>query len=400
MSTAQLNASASSTTAGDTRPLIAVVFGGRSSEHAISCATASGVLGAIDREKYRVLPIGITRDGAWVLEDDDADKFALDPENLPEVVDNGTRIHLPDSAKHREVTVSRVEGDAHGAEAGAERTERTSLGEVDLVFPILHGPFGEDGTVQGMLELVGLPFVGSSVLAASVGMDKHYTKIVLRDAGLQVADGVTISQHQWDTRGASLAAETVDRLGLPVFVKPARAGSSVGVSKVAALDEFAAAMTTALAEDDHVLVEAAVVGREVEIAVLESRPGERARASVAGEIVMTKAEFYDFEAKYLDDSGVELRCPAELSDELLAEMAELGVRAFEALGASGLARVDFFLTDDGFVVNEINTMPGFTPISMFPKCWQASGMSYPQLITELIEVASAHAAAREARLTR
>lgn len=364
------------------RTAVMLVFGGRSSEHAISCATAGGVLGAIDRERYEVIPVGITRDGAWVLEQDDPARFALDPEKLPEVVDNGTRVRLPDSARTRVVTVEDL---ATG--------ERRELGEVDVVFPILHGRFGEDGTVQGMLELAGLPFVGSGVLAASVGMDKHYTKLVLEAAGLRVADGITVTERRWAAEPDAVRAE-IEPLGLPVFVKPARAGSSVGVSKVSAPEELDAAMATAFAEDDHLLVEAAVVGREVEIAILESMPGERARASVAGEIKLTGAAFYDFDTKYLDAPGVELVCPASLTEAEHAEMAELGIRAFEALGAAGLSRVDFFLTEDGFVVNEVNTMPGFTPISMFPSCWQASGMSYPQLIAELIEVALAHAASR------
>ena len=389
------------------RLTVAVLFGGRSSEHTISCATAAGVLEAIDRERFDVIPIGITRQGAWVLEEDDPQKFRLDREKLPEVVDNGTRIHLPDSAMHREVSVSYLAsaGAAGGVgavatadeEAGAEVSERRTLGRIDVVLPLLHGPYGEDGTVAGLLELVDLPFVGSSVLAGSVAMDKHYTKIVLRDAGLRVAPGCTVRELEWERDAHAVAARVADELGFPAFVKPARAGSSVGVSKVSEPAELDEAMRVAFAEDDHVLIEAAVSGREVEIAILESRPGERARASVAGEIVMTSAPFYDFATKYLDAPGVELVCPAELTPAQLDEMAELAVRAFEALGASGLARVDFFLGDDGFVINEVNTMPGFTPISMFPKCWAASGIEYPALITELLEVALAHAEARATR---
>lgn len=359
---------------------VMVVFGGRSSEHQISCATASGVLGAIDRERYDVLPVGITRAGAWVLEDDDAAKFRLDPEHMPEVLDNGTRILMPDSANTREVRVLR-----DGA--------ISSLGDIDIVLPLLHGPFGEDGTVQGMLELAGLPFVGSKVLAASVGMDKHFTKLVLAAAGLRVAPGTTVSELEWATDADGVRARVAE-FGLPVFVKPARAGSSVGVSKVKSADELDAAMRVAFAEDDHVLVEQGIVGREIEIAVLGSRRGERPRASVAGEIVIGEtAEFYDYSAKYLDDTAVRLDCPAALSDAELAEAQELALRAFEALGAEGLSRVDFFLDDEGFLVNEVNTMPGFTPISMFPKCWQASGLEYPELITELLEVALSRAGA-------
>ncbi|CAM5289587.1 D-alanine--D-alanine ligase OS=Leifsonia shinshuensis OX=150026 GN=ddl PE=3 SV=1 [Leifsonia shinshuensis] len=267
---------------------------------------------------------------------------------------------------------------------------RSTLGAVDVVFPILHGPWGEDGTVQGMLELVGLPYVGSGVLASALGMDKHFTKTVLQQAGIPVAPWRTVTAYEWRTDADAVRREA-EALGLPAFVKPARAGSSVGVSKVTSWDDLGAAVETALAEDDRVLIESAVVGREVEIAVLGGRPGEPARGSVAGEIVISGREFYDFAAKYLDAPGIDLVCPADLTDAELAEMRELGVRAFDAIGAEGLSRVDFFLTADGFVVNEINTMPGFTPISMFPRCWQESGLAYPALITELLEVALARA---------
>ncbi|WP_210506311.1 D-alanine--D-alanine ligase family protein [Naasia sp. SYSU D00057] len=352
---------------------IALLFGGRSSEHSISCATAGGVLGAIDRERYEVIPVGITRDGAFVLESDDPGRFALDAGALPTVEDNGTRVRWPDSAASRELTV---------VEDGAER----SLGELDLVFPILHGPWGEDGTVQGMLELVGLPYVGNGVLASALGMDKHFTKTVLEAAGIPVAPWVTLTQREWDA-DRELWSRRIGALGYPQFVKPARAGSSVGVSRVTEEAGLDAALATAFAEDGKVLVERGIVGREVECAVLGGRDGAPARASVAGEIVVTGRDFYDFEAKYLDAPGVELVCPADLRDGELAEMQRIAVRAFEAIGGAGLARVDFFLTADGFVVNEVNTMPGFTPISMFPKCWLASGLSYPALIDELIALA-------------
>lgn len=355
-----------------------VCFGGRSSEHQISCATAAGVLNAINRDKFEVIPVGITRQGQWVLEEDLPEKFRLDPENMPEVVDNGTRILLPDAVTHREVRVMR-DG------------EISSLGEIDIVFPLLHGPYGEDGTVQGMLELVGLPFVGSGVLASAAGMDKHYTKLVLASAGVRVAPGCTVKQHDWETAHDDVTAKILDTCDFPMFVKPARAGSSVGVSKVNTASELDEAMRVAFAEDDHVLIETGIDGRELEVAVLESRPGERARASVAGEIVMERGEFYDFESKYLDPTAARLTCPADLTDAELAEMQELAIRAFEALGCSSLSRVDFFLDADGFLVNEINTMPGFTPISMFPRCWAETGLDYPELITELIEVALAHA---------
>jgi D-alanine-D-alanine ligase len=338
------------------------------------------VLDAIDRERYDVIPVGITTTGAFTLQPDDSGLFALNPEAMPVVPDNGTRVHWPESAETRELTVTMSDG------------SRRSLGDVDLVFPILHGPWGEDGTIQGMLELVDLPYVGSGVLASALGMDKHFTKSVLQHAGIPVAPWRTVSAYEWSTNPDAVR-DQVAELGLPVFVKPARAGSSVGVSQVTGLSELGEALALAFAEDDKVLIESRVVGREVEVAVLGGRPGEPTRASVAGEIVMTGRAFYDFAAKYLDAPGVDLVCPADLSPDELATMQDLAIRAFDAIGGEGLARVDFFLTADGFVINEINTMPGFTPISMFPRCWQESGLSYPALIDELIAVALARAEA-------
>ncbi|GAA3869866.1 D-alanine--D-alanine ligase family protein [Leifsonia kafniensis] len=354
---------------------VALLFGGRSSEHSISCATAGGVLAAIDRDRYTVIPIGITREGAFILETDDPAKFALNPNAMPEVVDNGTRVIWPDSASSRTLQVT----DAGGTRA---------LGDVDLVFPIVHGPFGEDGTLQGMLELIGLPYVGSGVLASALGMDKHFTKTVLMQAGVPVAPWRTITADAHASDPA-LAERALAELGLPAFVKPARAGSSVGVSKVSTPSQLEAALATAFAEDHKVLIESGLVGREIEVAVLQDRPGQPTRASVAGEVVVSGRDFYDFAAKYEGAAGIDLVCPAELSASELAEMQALAIHAFDAIGGAGLARVDFFLTADGWVVNELNTMPGFTPISMFPSCWLASGYTYPQLIDELIEVALA-----------
>ncbi|NNC11000.1 D-alanine--D-alanine ligase [Planctomonas sp. JC2975] len=353
--------------------VLVLLFGGRSSEHSISCATARGVLGALDRDRYDVIPVGITRDGSFVLERDDPAAFALDPDALPEVRDDGSRVRWPDSVRSRELTVER-DGVV------------TSLGEVDVVFPILHGLWGEDGTIQGLLELAGIPYVGSGVLGSALGMDKHYTKTVLQAAGIQVAPWVTVTREEWE-RGQDAVADRVRTLGSPLFVKPARAGSSVGVTKITSAEGLGDALEVAFAEDGKALVESAVVGREVEIGVLGARPGEAPRASVAGEIVVSTRGFYDFEAKYLGAPGVDLVCPADLTDDQLAEMQALAVRAFQAIDAGGLSRVDFFLTDDGWVINEVNTMPGFTPISMFPKVWQESGFSYPELIDELIDLA-------------
>ena len=323
-----------------------------------------------------MIPIGITRDGAFTLASADPRDYILTAGQLPEVEDNGSRIHWPESVASRELWVS---GD------GVDR----SLGSVDVVFPILHGPFGEDGTIQGMLELLGLPYVGSGVLASSLGMDKHFTKLVLQAAGIEVAPWRTVHRFDWGKRPQAIRA-MAEQMPLPVFIKPARAGSSVGVSKVSDWDGLAAAMDVAFAEDDHVLIEAGVIGREVECAVLQGRPGEPTRASVAGEIVITGREFYDFEAKYLDAPGIDLVCPANLTVDELAELQRLSIRAFESIDGAGLARVDFFLTETGFVLNEINTMPGFTSISMFPRCWQETGLSYSALIDELIQVALAH----------
>jgi D-alanine-D-alanine ligase len=352
---------------------VVLLFGGRSSEHTISCATAGGVLSAIDRDTYEVVPVGITREGAFTLQPDDVEKFRLNPDAMPEVTDNGTRIVWPDSTASRELRYVDADGQSH------------SLGDVDVVFPILHGPFGEDGTVQGMLELVGLPYVGNGVLASALGMDKHVTKTVLEAAGVRVAPWVTVTPAQWSRDNELWRARALS-LGLPLFVKPARAGSSVGVSKVSTPDQLDAALTVAFAEDSKALIEQAIVGREVECGVLSGRDGGATRVSVAGEIIVTGREFYDFDAKYIDDSAATLVCPADLREGELGEMQRVAARSFEAIGGSGLARVDFFFTGTEFIVNELNTMPGFTPISMYPKCWQASGLSYPELIDELIQL--------------
>ncbi len=332
------------------------------------------MLRAIDRDRYRVIPVGITRDGAFVLEDDEPDKFALNPEHLPEVRDNGTRIIWPDSTLSRELSVRRADGTVE------------SLGEIDVVFPILHGRFGEDGTVQGFLELLDLPYVGAGLLMSAIGMDKNTTKSILQSAGVPVVPWVSVTRADLD-RTPDLWQRRMQALGLPVFVKPARAGSSVGVSKVSHADELDAALATAFAEDSTVLVEQAIVGREIECGVLQGRDGDVPRVSVAGEIVVSGREFYDFDAKYLGADGIDLVCPADVHSGELAEMQRIAARAFEAVGGQGLSRVDFFYTGTEFFVNEVNTMPGFTPISMFPTCWIASGMTYPDLITELIELA-------------
>ena len=295
------------------------------------------------------------------------------------MVDNGTRIVWPEGGSERILRVRRADGSID------------ELGTVDVVLPILHGLHGEDGTVQGFLDTLALPYAGGGVLDSALCMDKHFMKIVLQAAGVAVAPWVTVTRAQWDADPERVRADAAT-LGEPTFVKPARAGSSVGVSKVHDASELDGALALAFAEDDKVLIESAIVGREVEVAVLEGRRGGSTRASLPGEIVLTTREFYDFEGKYLGGDGAEVVCPADLTDAEISAVQELGIRAFEAVDGRGLARVDFFVTGDGIFVNELNTMPGFTPISMFPKCWLASGMTYPELISELVDTALERAA--------
>ena len=352
---------------------VAILFGGASSEHSISCATASGVLSAIDREKYDVLPIGITRDGIFVPAEDDVAKWALTEGELPEVTFSGETILWP-SAGGREFFI-----ESNG--------QKKSIGEVDVVFPVLHGPNGEDGTIQGFIELIGLPYVGNGVFASAAGMDKEFSKALFQAAGLPVTPHVVIHREQWLNDPETILEKVKNLSALPIFVKPARAGSSVGVSKVKDMADFAKALEVAFNEDSKVTVERGLIGRELECAVLSEIGSQKPKVSVAGEIVIRSGEFYDFDAKYRDAEAAELICPAELTSDELAQMQSLAARAFQALGCFGLARADFFLTKEGFFVNELNLMPGFTPISMYPKCWQASGLSYPDLIDQLIQLA-------------
>ena len=332
------------------------------------------MLGAIDRDRYDVIPVGITRDGVFVLERDDPARFALDAQKLPEVADNGTRVIWPMPGEGRELRVRRADGAIE------------SLGDVDVVLPILHGVHGEDGTMQGFLDILEVPYAGGGVLDSAMCMDKHFMKIALQAEGIAVAPWVTVRAAQWRNDAADVRAR-IDALGYPVFVKPARAGSSVGVSKAHDASELDEAMRVAFAEDDKVLVEVGMVGREIEVAVLEGRGEQPTRTSLPGEIVLTTREFYDFEGKYLGGDGAEVVCPADLTDDEIARIRDVGARAFDAVDGRGLARVDVFLTGQGeVVVNELNTMPGFTPISMYPKCWVASGLSYADLIAELIEL--------------
>jgi len=353
---------------------LVLLFGGRSSEHSISCATAAGVLGAIDRSKYNVIPVGITKQGVFVPADDDAEKWALRKGELATVEDEGSRIEFAMDGS-REITRLDITG------------ARSSFGRIDVVFPVLHGPFGEDGTLQGYLELLGVPYVGNGVLASAAGMDKEFTKALFEAASVPVTPHVVIHQRDWLVNPQAALDAVAGLGGLPLFVKPARAGSSVGVSKVKDMSQFAAAAKLAFENDNKLVVEKGLVGREVECAVISGRGATEPRVSIAGEIVVTGRDFYDFEAKYQDEDSVDLIIPAKLTEAELAEMQSIARRAFKSLGCEGLARVDFFLTADGFFVNEINTMPGFTPLSMFPSLWQASGIGYSELIDELIYLA-------------
>ena len=359
------------------RTRVAVVFGGRSAEHAISCVSAGSVLAALDPDRYEVVPVGITKDGRWVLHDGAA--LAIDGTNLPEVSD-GTAVSLVGDPAGRGLALLEA-GQAIGR-----------LTEVDVVFPVLHGAYGEDGTIQGLLEMSGLPYVGSGVFASAASMDKEFTKKLLTAAGIPQGDHVVLR----DTSGAVCADPDLldeaarERLGLPVFVKPSRAGSSIGITRVTDWAQFPEAVATAAAVDPKVLVEASVPGREIECGVLARVDGGRPDTSLPAEIRLRPGtDWYDFDAKYLEDA-VEFDVPAQLTPEQTAAVQEMSRRAYFAMDCRGLARVDFFLSTDPstgadrWVVNEVNTMPGFTPISMFPRMWAAAGVSYPELVDRLV----------------
>ena len=355
---------------------VALVFGGRSSEHSVSCVTAASVLAAIDKDRYDVVPIGITKDGRWVLEHGDLAELTFSGAALPEVPPSEAQVTIPMSRHDAGLTV---------LEPGLP--PRT-LADVDVVFPLLHGPFGEDGTIQGMLDLADVKYVGSGVLASAAMMDKAFMKLVFTGAGLDVGPYVVITDKDWG-RDPDGALGRCAALQFPVFVKPCRAGSSMGVTKVARATDLRAAIEAAREHDPKVIVEEGILGREVECGVLEGRAGLPDRASAIGEIVVTSGhEFYDFEAKYLAADDVRLSCPADLPQEDADEIRRQALVAFAAAGCEGLARVDFFYTPDRrVVINEINTMPGFTPFSMYPQVWMASGFTYAELIAELIELA-------------
>ncbi len=382
------------------RPRVAVVFGGTSSEHAISCLTAGSVLNAIDRDRYEVVAIGIAPSGRWVVVPDDlAGQMQVIDGVLPslseELLDaiwlrtaGGSDLAI--AADPRGGTDSDESGTLLTADDDSTGESALSrLGSVDVAFALLHGPFGEDGTIQGMFEMMGTRYVGAGVLASAVGMDKTYMKVVLAAAGLPVGPFVSILPREW-SRDRSACLEAVAALHRPLYVKPARGGSSLGITRVGEGDDLVAAVEHAQQFDPKVIVEEGFVdARELECGVLGGLAGADPEASQVAEIrVHTDSGFYDFDAKYLPEEQVDLDVPADVDADIAEEVRRLAVRTFEAIGCEGLARVDVFVTRDRKVyVNEINTMPGFTALSMFPRMWAASGMAYPELVDRLLQLA-------------
>lgn len=347
---------------------IAVIYGGQSTEHSISCISAGAIIAELPKDTYQVYPVGITRDGTWV-------EGSLDPVGgaaLPEVA-AGRAISLSTAPSTRGTFTDAATGEA--------------VAEVDVIFPVLHGKYGEDGTIQGMFELSGIPYVGPGVLASACGMDKEYTKKLVAAEGIAVARCAIVREP-----GATVSDADKQRLGLPAFVKPANGGSSIGVSKVERWEDLDAALELAFEQDGKVLVEGALIGDEVELGVLE-HPDGRLEASLPAKLNGTEDSdegFYGFETKYLDNH-VTATIPAPYDDATVSTLQSMAITAFQALDCKSLARVDFFMTDAGPVLNEINTMPGFTPISMYPQVWLASGVSYGELLDVLVTAAIARA---------
>jgi D-alanine-D-alanine ligase len=392
-----ISAAAGGCVQGQRKIRVAVVFGGRSTEHAVSCASAGLVLSAIDRDRYDVLPIGIATDGRWVLTSGDPARLALTGGTLPSVeavATPGAEITprtSPDGAVLQVCTPGEIPHD---------------LGEVDLVLPLLHGAYGEDGTLQGLLEMTGTKYAGAGVFASAAGMDKEYMKLILAARGLPIGRYVVVRDRDWRSvtglgagSGAGSVAsvgsgerkrvlDEIAELGWPVFVKPARGGSSIGITRVTEPADLEDAIEAARAHDPKVLVEAAVDGMEVECAVLEGIDGGPPEASVPGQVLVDQhSAFYDFEAKYLA-SATTMRVPAPVPADAADEIRRIACAAFDAISCEGLARVDFFYTPAGeILVNEINTMPGMTSASGFPMMWAATGLPMPQLIDRIIQTA-------------
>jgi D-alanine-D-alanine ligase len=355
---------------------VALLYGGRSAEHPVSVVSARSVIEALDPERFEVVPIGITRQGAWMLPRTSPLELTAPEGGLPQVEADGHEIALRPEQRSGALAVTTGE----------------QLGAIDVVLPILHGPYGEDGTVQGLFELADLPYVGAGVLASALAMDKSMTKVVLAQAGIEQAPYLVVREHQWLSDPEEVARRVAAELRYPVFTKPARLGSSIGISKVKSAGELAGALSMAFAHDAKVLVEQGVVARELEVGVIGNLQPE---ASVVGEVVPGH-EFYDFEAKYLDESS-KLVIPAPVAAAVAERVREVAVRAFQALDCEGFARVDFFYVDSTgqLLLNEVNTIPGFTPKSMFPMLWAASGVPYPELIARLVDLAVERHAAKK-----
>jgi D-alanine-D-alanine ligase len=345
---------------------VGIIFGGKSAEHEVSLQSAKNVLAALDKEKYEAVLIGIDKSGKWYLNEDSK---ALLNENNPKL------IQLNPSDQE----LALVPGSDSGQLINV--SDQSSLGQIDVIFPVLHGTYGEDGTVQGLLKLANIPFVGAGVLGSAVGMDKDVMKRLLKSDGIPIADFVTFG---YGNREAIDYDEVTGKLGLPVFIKPANMGSSVGISKVRNRQEFEAAVDNAFQYDTKIIIEENIKGREIECSVLGNA---KPVASLPGE-VLPQADFYSYEAKYIDEKGAVLEIPARLTELEIKRIQECAVLTYKSLCCEGMARVDLFLKDDGgIVVNEINTIPGFTRISMYPKLWEVSGLPYSKLIDRLIELA-------------
>ena len=375
---------------------VAVVFGGRGPEHSVSCMGGGNMLRSIDRDKYEVVPVGITREGDWVLAADEPARLMAADGQLPSVeavAEPGAQV-VPWGSQ------APVTPGSSGQALVASAPGRIPhlLSEVDVVLPVLHGPFGEDGTIQGLLEMAGVPYVGSGVLASAVSMDKEYMKIIFQARGLPVGPHVVVRERDWpaeEADGGTLADperkrvfDAIAELGWPLFVKPARGGSSIGTSKASDLTQLHESIRTARAHDPKVIVEAAIDGREIECSVLEGEHGAPPDTSLPGELLIDGGEeFFDFEAKYLDQANG-MAIPARIPVEHQQEIRRMAALAFEAVSGEGLSRVDFFYTPDGqILINEINTMPGLSPTSYFPKLWAASGLALPQLIDRMLQTA-------------
>jgi D-alanine-D-alanine ligase len=362
---------------------VGVLFGGRSGEHEVSLRSALTVMSAMDPARYEIVPIGIARDGKWYLLSNAVAMLKTATPRLGALGRGGVQVSLPPNpGRHSLITVVGPNGDAHTA----QRNQPALPGPLDVIFPVLHGTYGEDGTIQGLLELADIPYVGAGVLGSAVGMDKDAQKRLLRDAGIPVVRYCAVTRAALEQNPA-LAERQATALGFPLFVKPNALGSSIGIARIASLSRLAAALDDAFQYDRKVLLEASCAGREFECAVLGN---DRPQASVPGEVIVKGAhDFYSYESKYVDPAGAEVQIPADLAPAAATRIRELAIAAFEALSLRGMARVDFLATPDlsELVVNEVNTIPGFTAISMYPKMWEVSGLPLSQLVDQLIELA-------------